>query len=96
MGYEGKKNSPWYPLFGYCILMHRVTIRVGINFKLNNPVAVLHFHKIQARLNFSKICTQKIRVRGISRKLLVFDKKKKKEKDMQQPLRSTNSDYSRR
>ena len=73
--------------------MHGVTIRVGINFKLKNSVVVLHFHKIQVPLNVSKICTQKIRVRGISKKLLVFDKKKK---DMQQPLGSTNSDCSRR
>ena len=58
--------------------MHGVTIRVGINFKLKNSIVVLHFHKIQVPLNVSKICTQKIRVRGISKKLLVFDKKKKR------------------
>ena len=57
--------------------MHGVTIRVGINFKLKNSIVVLHFQKIQVPLNVSKICTQKIRVRGISKKLLVFDKKKK-------------------
>ena len=98
VGYEGNKNSPWYPLFGDSILRHGVIIRVGINFKSKNPIVVLHFHKIQLRLNVSRIYIAKIRERGIRRKHLLFDKKirKKKKKDMQQTLRSTKLDCLRR
>ena len=53
-----------------------MTIRVGNNFKSNNPVMVLRILKIQVRHNVSRICTPKIRERGIIRKHLVFDKKK--------------------
>ena len=60
VGYEGKKNNPWYLQFGNSILKHGVTIRRGINFKPKNPVEVLYFHKIQVRLNFLRICTPKI------------------------------------
>ena len=63
MGYEGDKNNPRYSLFSDSLLRHRVTIRVGINFKPKNPVEVLDFHKIQVRLNISRICTPKIRER---------------------------------
>ena len=77
MGYEGNKNSLWYPLFGDSILRHVVTVKVGINFKSKNLVVVLHFLKIQVQLNISRICTPKIIERGISRKHPVFDKKKK-------------------
>ena len=82
VGYEGNKNSPWYPLFGDSILRHRVIIKVGINFKSKNPIVVLHFHKIQLRLNVSRIYIAKIRERGIRRKHLLFVKKiiKKKKK----------------
>ena len=98
VGYEGNKNSPWYPLFGDSILRHGVIIRVGINFKSKNPIVVLQFHKIQLRLNVSRIYIAKIRERGIRRKHLVFDKKirKKKKKDMQQTLGSTKLDCLRR
>ena len=62
------QNNPWYPLFGYSILRHGVTIRVGVNFKPKNPVEVLHFHKIQVWLNVSRICKPKIIERGIAEK----------------------------
>ena len=55
VGYEGNKNSLWYLLFGDSILKHGMTIIVGKNFKLKNPVMVLHFHKIQVRHNVSRI-----------------------------------------
>ena len=74
MGYEGDKNNPRYSLFSDSLLRHRVTIRVGINFKPKNPVEVLDLHKIQVRLNISRICTPKIRERSIRRNHLVFDK----------------------
>ena len=73
-----KQNSPWYSLFGYNILRQGVTITMGINFKPKNPVEVLHFHKIQILLNVSKICTPKIREKGISRKHLVLGGEKKR------------------
>ena len=80
------------------IWRHGVIIRVGINFKSKNPIVVLHFHKIQLRLNVSRIYIAKIRERGFRRKHLVFDKKirKKKKKDMQHTLGSTNLDCLRR
>ena len=53
-------------------------IRVAVNIKLKNPVEVLHFQKIQVRLNVSRICTPKLREKGISRKHLVLDQKQKK------------------
>ena len=57
-------------MFDYSILRHGVAIGVGVNFKLKNPVEVLHFHKIQVQLNVSRIYTPKVRERGISRKHL--------------------------
>ena len=80
VGCEGNKNNPWYSQFDNSILRHGVTIKVGVNFKPKNLVEVLHFHKIQVQLNFSRICTPKIWERGISRKHLVLDLKKKKKK----------------
>ena len=80
-----------------------MTIRMGINLKMKNSFVVLHFHKIQVRLNISRICTPKIREWGISRKHLVLQQKKKKnknekekEEDMQQPLGFMNLVYLRR
>ena len=64
-----------------------MTIRVGVNFKLKNPIEVLHYHKILLRLNDSRISTPNIREMGISIKHGKLDNKKM---DMQQPLRSTN------
>ena len=65
-----------------------MTIRVGINLERKNSVVVLHLHKIQVRLNVSRICTPKIRERNISRKHLEFDKKKiiKKKRICNSPL----------
>ena len=60
VGCEGNKNNPWYSQFDNSILRHGVTIKVGVNFKPKNLVEVLHFHKIQVQLNFSRICTPKI------------------------------------
>ena len=73
-----------------------MNIRVGVNLKPKNSVDVLHFHKIQVWLNVSRICTPKIRERGISRKHLMLEKRKRKKKDMQQPLGSTDLVCSRR
>ena len=86
-GYLGNKNSPWSLLFGYSILRHKVTIRVDVDFKPKNPAEVLHFQKIQVLVNVSRIWTQKISERGICRKQLVLDQKKR---DMQPPHGSTN------
>ena len=80
MGYEGNKNSPWNLQFYDSILRQGVTIGMGINFKSKNLIVVLHFQKILVHRNVSRICTPKIRVRGISGKHLVSNKKKKKKK----------------
>ena len=55
-------------MFDYSNLRHRVTIRVGANFQLKNPIDILQFHKVQVWLNVLRICKQKISERGISRK----------------------------
>ena len=51
-------------MFDNSILRHRVTIRVGVNFKPKNPVEVLHFDKIQFWLNVSRIYTHKKSAKG--------------------------------
>ena len=57
VGFEGNKNCPWCSLFDDSILQHEMTIRKAINFKTKNPIEVLYYHKIQLRLNVSRIYT---------------------------------------
>ena len=94
-GLRREQNCPRYPLFDDSVIRHGVTIRVGVNFIPKNPIKVLHYHKIQLRLNVSWICTPKIWDGGISIKQWKLDLKKKK-KAMLQPLGSTNLVCSRR